>query len=271
MALKKESAEAIAAALGLDATQLTEALASENEVEIEVPTGLFIPETEKEAFVTRLKKEGYNEGKVAGVEMEVKRLKEQFGIQKEGKSIDVLLDGFKEKITTEIKTPTDEKVKTLTSQMEELRKTYTTDLTHRDGEIQKLQQQLKDNQVNSTLRSHVPEGLKGLNPDQFLHVTKLEYQFDVDDSGQLVAKKGNEIVTDKLQKPRPVREILTEYAVSNGWIAKEGRAGGNEPGGSSTTFKTMHEVQKHMHINGIDPMSSEGQRLVKEFKEAQQS
>lgn len=268
--LKKETAEAIATALGLDISQLTAAITSETEVEIAVPKGLFVPDSEREAFETRLKKSAYTDGKQAGTEMLIKEWKEKEGIDVEGKTMDVFVTALKNKVTTETKTPVDEKVTKLTSDLETLRKTYTTEIGEKESVISQLQGSLKSTKIDATLRAFVPEGLQTLKPDQFLHMARFEYGFDVDENGQLIAKKGDQIVTDKLQKPRPVGDVLSEYAATQGWIKKNGRAGGNEPGGKSgvTDFKTLQDAFGYLHDNKILPESAEGKAIIRDAEQA---
>ena len=263
---KEEIVKAIASTLGVDESSLTKALTSDEEVEISIPVGIFIPDAEKEDYEARLKKTAYNEGKETGVEMAIKEWKKKEGIDVEGKSMEVLINAIKEKAVKEVKVPTDEKVSKLTTDLEALRNTYQADVSMKDSEIQKLQGALKGKEIDHTLRGFIPDGLSVVKPDHFMHIAKHEYTFDLVD-GQMVAKKGDQIITDKLQKPRPVNEILTEYAAEQGWLKENGRAGGNEPGGKSETFKTKSDVYGYLVKERIDPMSPQGQKLLKEFEE----
>jgi hypothetical protein len=268
---KTQIVAAIAATIGIDESLLTKALTTDEKVEIEIPKGVFIPEAEKEAYEKRISKSAYTEGKQAGTEMLIKEWKEKEGIDIEGKTMDVFVSALKNKVTTEIKAPTDEKVTRLTADLEALRNTYTTEVAQREQTIQALQGTLKSQKIDAALRAYVPAELQTLKPEQFLHVAKLEYQFDTDETGQLIVKKGDQIVTDKLQKPRPASEILTEYAAEQGWLKKGGRAGGNEPGGNggNSEFKTMDDVYGYLYKNRIDPMGTEGQKIIQSFEETQ--
>jgi hypothetical protein len=268
---KNQIVAAIAATIGVDESLLTKALTTDEKVEVEIPKGIFIPEAEREAFETRLKKSAYTEGKQAGTEMLIKEWKEKEGIEVEGKTMDVFVSALKGKVAADIKVPTDEKVNRLTADLDTLRKTYSTEVAEKESIIKALQGNLKNTKIDATLRAFVPEGLQTLKPEQFLHVAKLEYGFDIDETGSLVAKKGDQIVTDKLQKPRSVGDILTEYAATQGWIKKDGRAGGNEPGGKAGDgeFKTINDVYGHLYKNRIEPTSAEGKKIIREFEEKQ--
>jgi hypothetical protein len=268
---KQEIVAAVATTLGVDESLLNKAMTSDEQVEIEIPKGVFIPETEKEAYEKRIAKTAYSEGKQAGTEMLIKEWKEKEGIDIDGKTMDVFVSALKGKVAAEIKAPVDEKVTKLTSDLEALRNTYTTEVAEKEKAIHTLQGTLKSQKIDAALRAYIPAGLQALKPEQFLHVAKLEYQFDTDDTGQLIAKKGDQIIVDKLQKPRPVAELFTEYAAEQGWIKKDGRAGGNEPGGGgSTEFRTMNDVYGYLYKNRIEPTSSEGKKIIKTFEETQQ-
>ena len=267
---KQEIVAAVATTLGVDESLLTKAMTSDEQVEIEIPKGVFIPETEKEAYEKRIAKTAYSEGKQAGTEMLIKEWKEKEGIDIDGKTKDVFVSALKGKVAAEIKAPVDEKVTRLSADLETLRNTYTTEVAEKERAIAQLQGTLKSQKIDAALLAYVPEGLQSLKREQFLHIAKLEYQFDTDETGSLIAKKGEQVITDKLQKPRPVRELLTEYAAEQGWLKKDGRAGGNEPGGNgSTEFKTMDEVYGHLYKNKIDPTGSEGLKIIKAFEETQ--
>jgi hypothetical protein len=269
MALRKEEQDALKD-LGLDVEKLKAALTSDDEVEVGIPKGLFIPETDRESYDKRIGQRHYEEGKVAGLEKAVKEWKAKEGIDVEGKTLDVLIPALKDKVLRDAKIEPEQKVKDLTLSLETLRAQYTSDTTAKEKEIEALRTQLQATRLDSTLRSHLPDKLAGLKPEQFIRLAKDDFNFEFVESGEIVAKQSGQIIVDKLQKPRPVADILSEYAISNGWIDANGRGGNNEPGGSSSgKFKTLNDLMAHMEKEGISPASEDGMAMLDDFRKKQ--
>ena len=233
MALKKENVEAIAKALGLDAAKVIEAFTSDTEVQITVPEGTFIPKADEEDYKQRLTKPAYEEGKKAGVEIAVKEWKTKEGITAEGKTLDVLIPAIKAKTLEEAKLPADEKVKEAQRKYDTLLKEHETAIQQKDSEIQALNVNISVLKTEGSLMPLIPEKLTGLKPAQFLKLFKAEYEPVLNENGELVVKQYGKIVEDKLAKPRSAKDIMTEFAIENKWLLKEGAGGRDEPGGGS--------------------------------------
>lgn len=233
MALKKEDVEAMAKALGLDTAKVVEALTSDAEVQITVPEGTFIPKADEEDYKQRLTKPAYEEGKKAGVEIAVKDWKAKEGITTEGKTLDVLIPAIKAKTLEEAKLPADEKVKEANRKYDTLLKEHEAAIQQKESEIQALNGNINTLKTEGSLMPLVPEKLTGLKPVQFLKLFKAEYEPVLTETGELVVKQFGKIVEDKLAKPRSARDIMTEFAIENKWLLKDGAGGGNESGGGS--------------------------------------
>jgi len=85
--------------------------------------------------------------------------------------------------------------------------------------------------------------------------------------GQIVAKKGNELVKDKVGNPLPVNDLFNSFASEQGWLKTPGRGAGNEPGGNSSQFKSKEEAYKYMDEKGIDPMSKDGEEILTKLEQ----
>ncbi len=265
--LKKEQEVYLADTLGMNIETLKEALTSDKEVEISYKSGTFLDDESLTSLKSSVKSEGYNEGKVAGVEIEAKRIKESKGIEIEGKDFDKIFDAFESSVLTNAKIEPTKKVKELSDSLEKLQNQYNTDIGLKDGIITEKENTIKSIKSSNDLMHEIPDGLKGLSNPQFATLAKSEFSFEYNDAGIFIAKdKGGNVVKDKLEKPIPVKDVLTDFATQNSWFGANGR-GGNDDTGSTSGFKTMHDVMRHMEENKISPTSPEGEKLQKQFKE----
>jgi len=265
--LQKELSSFLSDTIGVNIEALKAAITSDEEVEVKYKSGTFLDEAALNGLKETVKKEGYNEGKVTGVEMEAKRVKEKFGIDIEGKNFDNIFTTYEQQTLKNAKIEPDKKVKELSASLETLRGKLETDLGLKDKEITGLQSEIGNYKINGELAIHLPDGLTGIKPTQFNTLAKTELNFGYDD-GVFVAKRGDKVLKDNLEKPIPVKDVLTDYAKTNGWLTVNGRGAGDNDGNGSGQFKTMNDVMKHMDSNNIDPMSSEGEKLVAEFEQS---
>lgn len=261
--LKQELQSFLTDTVGVDLEQLKTALTSDNEVDVKFKSGMLLDDDKLNSLKETVKKEGYNEGKVTGVEMEAKRVKEKFGIDVEGKNFDNILDQFQKQTLTSAKIEPNKKVDDLTKSLQNLQNQYETDIGLKDKSIQNLESTLTNFKLNSELTNHVPDGLTGVNMHQFVTLAKTDINFDYD-NGQLVAKKGDTILKDKMENPIPVKDVLTEYATRNGWVSVNGRGAGDN-NGSGNKFESINDVYRFMEQNQIDPMSPDGKKLIADF------
>lgn len=247
---------------------LQKALESKEEISIELNEGSFVSNEELETLKTTVRADGKKEGHSIGYDFAIKDFKSEFGIEIEGKDRKVIASEIQKKIINDAKIEPNKKIEELSTSLSNLQKQYETDLLAKDNEVKQYQSKVKDIKISTDLQMSMPEGLNIIKPDQFALLARSNYDFDYDESGQLVAKKGGNILKDKLEKPLPVREILTDFATQNNWLNVSGRGGGNQNNGSSD-FKTINDVFKHMEQNKIDPTSPDGVKLIETFKSSQ--
>ena len=250
--------------LGINTEALLKAMTSDEEVKVEFKSGTLLDDVALNGLKETVKKSGYEDGKVTGVEMEAKRIKEKFGIDVEGKNFDTILETFGKQTLTNAKIEPDKKVKELSTSLENLQKQYQNDLGLKDNEIKNLSSEIGNYKINGELSRHLPDGLTGIKPNQFATLAKTEYGFDYED-GNFVAKRGDSILKDNIEKPLPVKDVLTTFAIQNGWIASNGRGDGDN-NGSQSGFKTIEDVYKHMEQNKINPLSGDADKLIADFQ-----
>ena len=267
--LKQETKKFLEDTLGMNAEQLKSALTSDDEVEITMKSGTFLDEEGLNELKSTVKSSGYNEGVVAGQEIAIKKAREKHGLQFEGKTIDNFAEALKAKILAEAKIEPQKKVEELNTHLEKLRSTYETDTGTYKAKVEQLEGQLKRVSINKKLVSEaIPEGLTGLNPDDFIVIANARgYDFDISEDGGLVTLKNGKVVVDKLEKPLHPKSVLSDFASQNGWIGgKPGRGGSSDAGGGEKDFKTLNDVYAFMDKNKIDPLSTAGEKLVDDFK-----
>ena len=267
--IQKEFQTFLEDTLGVKIDALKSALTSDEEVKIEFNQGTFLNDDDLTAVKDKLKKQGYNDGKIAGVEMAAKELKESFGIEAEGKDLKGIFEAYGSKVLTDAKIEPNKKIQELQSSLDTLRTTYETDLSVKDQEINTFKGKLDRFNINQTLMSELPEALS-LNPKHFMTLAETEFQFELGEDGSPIVKKNGQILKDKLEKPVSPKQVLSEFAESNGFLGGKkptgrGGKGGYTPPTGSDEFKTQHDVYRYMEKNRIDPASDEGWALVDNF------
>ena len=103
------------------------------------------------------------------------------------------MEAINSKILADANKKPDAKIQELNASLDNLRNQYSSDISTKDLEIQKLSQRVKTTKVNADLLGHVPEGLTGVNQNQFVTLAKSAYEFDYDDNGALVAKQNGKV------------------------------------------------------------------------------
>lgn len=243
-------------------------LKDEKEVELAVTPVHLLDETQLTELKTNIGKEKYEEGKTAGSEMFAKDLKKKFGIEKEGKSLDVVSSYLTEKLQAEASKEPNQKITELTESLSALQKKYETDVTGFNETIIGLKKNIEQRDIDFYMQSNMPQ-LNGILPKHALTVYKSERQFAKDEAGNLNILVGGKVLKDNLEKPVDFATDFTNFAKQYGWTGEAGRGGGNTYGSSSNEFKTMNDLMKHMKDNKIDPTKPEGLEMIKNFTEAQ--
>ena len=248
----------------LNPKEFTELLTSENEVELTVNEINMFTNEELETLKKNVSDPEYNKGKINGVEMAVKEAREKFGLQFEGKTIDNLISAYEAKIKKDIDKKPNEVIEEWKTKYNTLKTTYDTEKGGWDTEKGILNTKLNNIDISTTLQADMPK-LNGLKPNQATMLFRAEYDLEKRDN-ILIAKKGGEIVKDKIGSPLPVKDLFTTFASENGWLKVPGAGGGDETGGTGK-FKDKAEVYNHMRSNNIDPDSDQGKKLMESIEQ----
>lgn len=242
---------------------LQKALNEKDEISLEFVGGL-VTDKEIEDMKETLKRDIRNDESKIQYDFAIKDLKKVFGVEFEGKDKNKFAEVVKDSILSTAKIEPSKKITELETSLSNLQKQYESDLTLKTKEIETYKNNLKTVSIVSELQKNTPE-IKGLNVTQFMTLARSEFEFDFDENSNLIAKKAGQPIKDKMERPVPVKDILTDFATQNGWYGSPGRGGSNQTGNSSE-FKTINDVYRHMEANKIDPMSAEGVKLIENFK-----
>lgn len=251
-----------------DAEVLQKAIESEEEISLEFIEGSFVSDSELNTLKESRFNDGKKEGQTIGYDFAMKDIKKDYSLEIEGKDRKTILDAIQAKIITDAKIEPNKKVDELSTSLSKLQTQYETDLGLKDIEIDNLKGDLRDYQINGDLTKYIPEGLNGIDVNDFMTVAKTTAKFEYEND-VLVVKKGDSILKDKMEKPISPKDYLTELATSKKWLQSAGRGGGDDTG-SSGTFKNLNELYKHMEENKIDPLSESGKKLVDDFNNLKQ-
>lgn len=250
---------------GKDITQESLKEAFEKETELEITPVHIFSDAQLTELKENTKREGYGEGKIAGSEMYAKDLKKLAGIEgTEGKTHDVVFKNISAKLAADLNIEPNKKAKELTDSLEQLQKRYNDDLAKKDSEIKSMNDRILNEEINQQVKS-VLSGVKAIKPEYAVLIARQKYGFEFDESKNLLITEKGKVIKDKMEKPRPYNEVLSEFAISEKWMETDGRGGDNSNGGQSG-FKTKNELFKYMEDKKIDPVSKEGIHLLDDFE-----
>lgn len=264
--LVKETKEKLEV-LGFDVSKLEEAIKSDSEVSLDVPT-LYkekgISAEDQEIFG----RNRFESGKSAMSEIKAKELKSNYGIDVEGKDIDKVISAIIDSKVKEVEGSPDERVKALELEKTTLQKRVLT----LEGENQTIEKDFNSKLFNITTRDKIKsiipkDGMKIGQEDLttlFLNI----HSVDKNESGSTVVKKGDQILKNNLEDPIKLEDAVNSFIDSGSYRVKNGMGGDDGNGGSSSTakFSNTNEFIDYANKNGIDPMSAEGQKILADGK-----
>lgn len=247
--LKEATIKKMASLLKIKPEDLTAAITAQEETDIEIDDTLTLFD---ESEVALLKKNNYEEGKKAGSDLVVKAAKEKLGYNFPGKGIDELLNHHAEIAKKSVSTDHSEREKELSKKIEALTETNTTlekQLTEERGRGEARE-------IESTVFENIdlPDGVKITKREVLALAGVNGIQFKKDTSGNVVAAKGEQIITGKTGDPRPIKDLLSEFMAEKNIIpvsqgGSGGRGGGSSSGGTGKP-RTKTELEESFKANG---------------------
>jgi len=260
------------------------------------------PENDFNILKTNIEKTKYEEGKNVGFEMSLKdqkrKVKENFGIETDGiKDFDTLLSKVLETKIEAVKNEYSGKVskkdEEYLKQIEELGKsktilqseiqTITQKFEAEKSDIlNKFRQQTADNELLKIINSvplQVPQHIEKQGTESVSNYLKSEkkklevlfksnYQIEIQDN-KIVLKKDGSILTDKLQNPAKIEEIILPFAKDNYFSIETPDEKTKRPNVSKTISAiggSLEDFQNAMSEKGIKQGSNEYVTLYREWK-----
>jgi hypothetical protein len=262
MALKKEDITTLAILAKIPVADLEKAIAEKDEVALTIQDKLSVF-TEEE--VTTLKKNEYNSGKTAGVEIAVKESREKLGLNFTGKTIDGLVEAATKKALEDAKVEPDKKVTELQEKVTTLQNTvkeYETKMAEKDNEVEGIR-------TSGELYKHIPspgENGPAMSQDEIIQLMKINgYDFKREE-GKLVPYKDGKKLTDKLGEPLPVGDVTTGFMKEKKIITEEvvpgGRGTGDRKPGAKAT--KMSELKEQFTSQGKNLQGEEFNKAVQQ-------
>jgi len=243
--LKKEALEKLAKLSKIEVSVLEAAIKATEEQDIAIPELNVFTADELATRDSNAKKTGYNEGKVAGLEIAVKEQKEKLGIDVEGKTLDVLIDAYGKKILADAKIEPNAKVAELTTSLKKVQDNLAAEIEAK----KQLEGTITSIKTENTLISMFPDNVSDiLSKNEILGIVKAKYEFVTED-GKLVVKENGQIVKDTttqnaLDPKDVIKNYLTERKlVVEGDPKRQGRGGEGDSGKGGAILK-LSELEK---------------------------
>lgn len=128
------------------------------------------------------------------------------------------------------------------------------------------EKEIKVNERNSLIKKAFPEKMK-MDIDDALLIFTNNFQFEENEKGDQVIKRGDKIVTDNVGNPEKLENIVSSFVEEKQWIRVSGMNGSDRGGQSDQNKggKTPDEAYKIIKEKGIQPTSTEGLRLYNEL------
>lgn len=221
--LKPEQIQKIESLLKIQG--LSEAITSTEESSLDIPE----VETFSEDELKRLKSNSYQEGKKAGVEMDVDAIKKELNIESNSKTVKGLVEAIQKKTLEDAKIEPEKKVAELTERISTLTNTvkeYETKLSEKDNEVNSVK-------INGELYKHIPslgENGPALGQDDVIQLMRANgYEFKLEE-GKTVAYKQGKRLEDKMATPLAAGDVVKGFMSEKKLIGTTptGRGGGDK-------------------------------------------
>jgi len=251
----------------------------------------------------QFKKQGYEEGKVAAIEMTLKEQKrkfaDKFGIDTEGiKDFDTLfekaLTAKLEKEKTEVTTKKQSEIEKVLSDFEtvkkdkeilqtkisEIQKEYEIKLQETENKFIQMNIDSELSKEISNIPFDVPQFVQDMGDaeiSKFLQIEKMKletllknnfkFQFD---NGKVVISKDGEILKDKIQNPLKLSDIAIQFAKENYFNLKSEKSvnqtEGKKYGNNMLNVKSLADFDKFMQEKGISKGTNEYLTYYADFR-----
>lgn len=266
--MNKQVIEALSKIVNVSASDLASAIEGE-ESDVKFDVAKTFKDEEWRTFEVTLQKEKdaeYNKGKDVGARQFVRDAKEATGLNYEGKDGDLFLDKYKEKIINDIGENPDERVSSLTKDLNILRDTSKQEIETLSLQNQELNKKYNSLKNGNAIRGYAPNKPDAFSLDDAVFLMERELSFEKNEDGQEVVIKEGDTLKSKTREPISWEQGVKDYWIEKDWIAKEeGRGKNSTPRPSDPNkFTKMSEMEEHFEEKGINPLSSEARAMINE-------
>lgn len=256
--MNKKVIEALANKLNLNVEELTQAIATEEEVDFKLPENLKVMTAEQlEELKDNHGKSRYDAGVIASREMLLKEMSKEAGIDTI-KDPNEFLNNYKASVLKEAKAEPNEKISQLETTIETLRGK----IEEKDSEMLGLKNSMESEKRLFTIQSQIPDLPESLNlTKQEATALYLQGREFKEDGIYFNGKR----LDDEVAKPIDLQTDVKSWIESKGWNAPDpkGRGGGSQGGkGGNSLPKTMEEYEAEISRKGYHPGSAEARALL---------
>jgi len=237
--LKVEQAEQLKN-LGLDPDLLKEALLAEEEKEITLPSGKFFADEDIETLKRNVGLEAAEKGANTKIEMFIKELAREQGLELTDKSLKGLVDAVKTKTETELNKKPDERLEGLKSDLEQLRLNKEKELEAKENEISNFKEQLKRINTNNAISGYIPDSLPdGWSKEDLIYLFNAKYSVEKNESGVFEISKDGTILKDSNLSPLGLEVVMQDFLKSKNILSKDGRGDGDATGADVSNLSAI--------------------------------
>ena len=209
---------------------LKEAIENKESVKIELPSLVVRTAEEDEQYLTNLKNEYKTEYHTAGREIAIKEARKELGLEFEGKTMNNLLEAYKNNILKEAKVEPSKKIEELTNDANALR----ANLTEMQKKFEQKEAEFKAEGSKREINTRLSANIKGeltLPTEDVLTLFNSKFSTELNDEGKVIIKKNGEVLKNKTtMNPLGIEDVMPDFLAP---FAKKasGGAGGEDEGG----------------------------------------
>jgi len=233
--------------------------------ELVLGEGLIIRNAEEEtSFIENHKRDARREG----VEIAVKKQRETLGLDFQGKTVDNLLEHYKNKVLADAQIEPAEQLKKINATLTEKEVALRNALERAENSERTFNQFRTQNDIDRDIDGILPEGLI-LPKEDMKALLRLKLKFDKDEAGRTVAldSMGNVIKNPTTADAMPVKDVLENFFRDNPSYLKDITGGGGSGDSKQKGNKiSVDDFTKQMSEKGVafnsDTYTAELTKLV---------
>ena len=217
-----------------------------------------------ETYTSNTKKEGYNEGKVAGVEMAVKDVRDEYGLEFEGKTVKNFAEAFKNKIEADSKVKPTEKIQELEADKKTLQTNFSNLQSEFDTFKQTVTREREQQKIDAMVYAEIPADNLSISRDDVALIFKNRFSAKKTDEGIEWQKDGKTLKDDNLN-PKKLGAIMTDFVTPYLKSPDGGTGKKDEPGSKGGTYEAfVKEMKEHGVNEGSAKFQEEMNKRVRE-------